>query len=130
MYVEKKSELLAAILSALFPGVGQIYNGRIMRGLVFIVLGGIFAALMVVIIGFILYPLFWIYNVLDAYKTAKLINAQAMETMQRVQTNQGAVKETTIIKEREIVKIPCPYCNQLVDVTADKCPNCGAKTTR
>jgi hypothetical protein len=45
-----------------------------------------------------------------------------------ISTNQTPVREVTII--REIVKIPCYYCNQLVDITVDKCPNCGAKNTR
>lgn len=31
-----------------------------------------------------------------------------------------------IIKEREIVSIPCPYCGTLVSLTERKCPNCGA----
>jgi len=37
----------------------------------------------------------------------------------------------TIVKEREIikeiVKIRCPYCNNLYDEKYDKCPNCGGK---
>ncbi len=44
-----------------------------------------------------------------------------------IPTNQPPVKEVTIIKE--IVKIPCSYCSQLFDITADKCPNCSAKNT-
>ncbi len=28
------------------------------------------------LIGFILYPLFWAYNIYDAYKTAERINAE------------------------------------------------------
>jgi hypothetical protein len=32
----------------------------------------------------------------------------------------------TIIREREIVTMPCPYCKTLVSVTERKCPNCGA----
>lgn len=31
-----------------------------------------------------------------------------------------------IIKEREVVSLPCPYCRTLVNVTERKCPNCGA----
>jgi len=38
---------------------------------------------------------------------------------------------STVIKEREIireiVKIRCPYCNNLYDETEDKCPNCGGR---
>jgi len=35
------------------------------------------------------------------------------------------VKEREII--REIVKIRCPYCNNLYDEKYDKCPHCGGK---
>jgi hypothetical protein len=36
------------------------------------------------------------------------------------------INRETIIKEREIVTIPCPYCRTLVSITERKCPNCGA----
>ena len=35
--------------------------------------------------------------------------------------------KTVIIKEREIVKIRCPYCHGLHDESYDKCPHCGGK---
>lgn len=41
--------------------------------------------------------------------------------------NQPTIKEREII--REIIKIRCPYCGNLYDETADKCPNCGAGKT-
>ena len=31
-----------------------------------------------------------------------------------------------IIREREIVRVPCQYCGNLVDVTTIRCPYCGA----
>jgi len=34
--------------------------------------------------------------------------------------------ERIIIREREIVRFPCQYCAQLVDVGTVKCPYCGA----
>lgn len=71
---EKKSSGLAAIASFLIPGLGQIYNGQIGKGIMFMIIGIIFALLMFVLIGFILLPLFWIYNIYDAYKTAEKIN--------------------------------------------------------
>jgi len=37
----------------------------------------------------------------------------------------AVVKEREII--REIVKIRCPYCNNLYDEKYDKCPHCGGK---
>ncbi len=72
---EHKNEGLAAVLSFLFTGLGQIYNGQIGKGLVFVLLGIVFAVSIIVLIGLILYPVFWIYNIYDAYNTAKKINA-------------------------------------------------------
>ena len=44
---------------------------------------------------------------------------------------QSTEEGTTVVKEREIireiVKIRCPYCNNLYDEKYDKCPHCGGK---
>ena len=72
---ERKSEGLAAVLSFLFVGLGQIYNGQIGKGILFIIVGVVAVLSMLILIGFLLYPLFWIYNIYDAYSTAKGINA-------------------------------------------------------
>ena len=77
---ERKSEGLAAVLSFLFVGLGQIYNGQIGKGLLFIVVGVVAVLSMLILIGFLLYPLFWIYNIYDAYSTAKEINAGTIRT--------------------------------------------------
>ncbi len=37
------------------------------------------------------------------------------------------VREKEIV--REIVKIRCPYCNNLYEEKYDKCPHCGGKRT-
>jgi TM2 domain-containing membrane protein YozV len=71
---DKKSSGIAAIASFFIPGLGQIYNGQIGKGIMYIIIGIIFALLMIVLIGFILYPLFWAYNIYDAYTTAEKIN--------------------------------------------------------
>ncbi|MFZ3059684.1 MAG: zinc-ribbon domain-containing protein [Candidatus Methanoperedens sp.] len=73
--IEKKSSGIAAIASFFVPGLGQIYNGEIGKGIMYIIIGIVFALMMFVLIGFILYPLFWIYNIYDAYSTAEKINA-------------------------------------------------------
>ena len=77
---ERKSEGIAAVLSFLFVGLGQIYNGQIGKGFLFIIIGVICLFTIIILIGFILYPLFWIYNIYDAYNTAKKINAGLIET--------------------------------------------------
>lgn len=70
----EKNPGVAAVLSFLFVGLGQIYNGQIGKGLVFIVVQIINIFLIFVVIGFITYPLFWIFGIYDAYDTAKKIN--------------------------------------------------------
>ena len=36
------------------------------------------------------------------------------------------VVERQVIKEKEVIKVKCPYCGALVDQGVEKCPNCGA----
>jgi TM2 domain-containing membrane protein YozV len=78
-----KSPRLAAFLSFLFTGLGQIYNGEVGKGVAF------FAA--AVVLGWSLYAthfltgiilfVFWIYNIWDAYGTAGTINEYASPLM-------------------------------------------------
>ncbi len=63
-------------MSFLLPGLGQIYNGEIMKGLILIIIDAINAALMFVLIGFVTHAITVIYAVYDAYKTAERINAR------------------------------------------------------
>ncbi|WP_078592471.1 hypothetical protein [Evansella clarkii] len=72
-----KSPGVAAVLSALFTGIGQIYNGQIFKGIFFIIIQAINGLLMYVLIGFITYPIFWIYGMIDAYRSAEKINRRA-----------------------------------------------------
>jgi len=47
--------------------------------------------------------------------------------LKEITSNAGwPVDRTVIIKEKEIVKIRCPYCGNLYDGSLDKCPHCGA----
>jgi TM2 domain-containing membrane protein YozV len=69
-----KSPGVAAVLSFFVTGLGQIYNGQIAKGLVFIGISLVNIMLMFVLIGFITAPLFWIYAIYDAYRTAERFN--------------------------------------------------------
>lgn len=51
----RKNPGAAVVLSFFIPGLGQIYNGQIMKGIVFIILASIFGFLTVVLIGYVLY---------------------------------------------------------------------------
>ena len=72
-----KNPGIAAVLSFFWTGVGQIYNGQIMKGLILIVVQMINAALMFVLIGFITFPLVWIWGIYDAYKEADKMNKRS-----------------------------------------------------
>lgn len=52
-----RNPIVAAILSVIVAGLGQIYNGQIGKGVVFIVLQLINTALTVVLIGWVLMPI-------------------------------------------------------------------------
>jgi len=70
-----KNPGLAAILSFFFTGLGQIYNGQIGKGILFIIIQIINIVLMFVLIGVLTYFIVWIWGMFDAYKTAEKINA-------------------------------------------------------
>jgi len=72
----QKSPGVATVLSFFFMGLGQIYNGQIGKGIMFIILYAISIALMFVIVGFITTPILWIWGLVDANKSAKKINEE------------------------------------------------------
>ena len=63
-------------MSFFFMGLGQIYNGQIGKGLIFMILYTISVALMFVIVGFVTTPILWIWGIVDANKSAKKINEE------------------------------------------------------
>lgn len=74
VYSEEKSmrsPIIAAILSLIVAGLGQIYNGQIGKGVLFIVMQLINGALTAVLIGWILLPIVGLWAMIDAYLTAK-----------------------------------------------------------
>lgn len=70
-----KSPGLAAVLSFFVCGLGQIYNGQILKGLIFLVAYGISWLMMWIVIGFITTPILWIWGIVDAYRVAQKVNA-------------------------------------------------------
>lgn len=71
-----KNPAIATVLSFFFMGLGQIYNGQIGKGVLFVVLYGISLALTWIIIGFITTPILWIWGMVDANNSAKRINQE------------------------------------------------------
>lgn len=82
-YINPKSEfpkqlkvpLISLILSSLFPGLGQIYNGdSLIKGLAFF-FGSILGSFLFLIPGLII----WVYGMYDAYSVADKINRREIE---------------------------------------------------
>lgn len=73
--VDTKRPFLAAFLS-LMPGMGNVYNGLYLRGVIFFLIAvsliGV-AARGYPLVGFAI-AFFWLFNVIDAYRQATLIN--------------------------------------------------------
>ena len=81
MAIETKSAALATVLSLIFPGIGQLYTGRIGKGIALIIASIISIALFLAFIGFVMYFFIWIYGMIDAYNGANRINAMAGSTV-------------------------------------------------
>ena len=69
-----KNPGLAAVLSFFYMGLGQIYNGQILKGIAFFITYSISWLLIWFFIGFLTTPILWIYGIYDAYKSAEKIN--------------------------------------------------------
>lgn len=67
---EGGNPFIAALLSAVFPGLGQIYNRELEKGLVVIVASFLSGLLVLAFVGILLFPIVWIYAVWDAYTVA------------------------------------------------------------
>jgi TM2 domain-containing membrane protein YozV len=69
-----KNPILAAFLSFLLPGLGQVYVGKTLFGLGLIVLTFIISTLAIFLISFfgiIIYIIVWLYAIYDAYMSAQ-----------------------------------------------------------
>lgn len=69
--VRGKDPGLAAVISIIAPGLGQIYNEQFVKGIIVFVAMIVSVLLIGAGIGLLLAPLVFGYAVYDAYKTAK-----------------------------------------------------------
>lgn len=72
--VVHKNVFVAAVLSFIFPGLGQLYNNQTHKGIILIIGYIISLILSLVLIGVILAILIWIFGMYDAFTSAKAIN--------------------------------------------------------
>lgn len=69
-----KSPGLALLASFLVPGLGQVVNGEIGKGIVFLVAYLVAIVSVVLVIGFVLVPALWVWAMVDAYRSARSWN--------------------------------------------------------
>ncbi|WP_458405433.1 zinc-ribbon domain-containing protein [Methanobrevibacter sp.] len=70
----QKSAGLAAVLSFLIIGLGQVYLGLTKKGIILFLLAIVSGFLMFILVGFVLWLLIWAYSVYDAYNSAEKMN--------------------------------------------------------
>ena len=67
--VEKKEVYgVPALLSLFIPGLGQIVKGQVAKGILIMIASFVAVLLCLVLIGFVLYPIIWIWSIYDAYQ--------------------------------------------------------------
>ena len=71
---QNKNILLAVILSVLLPGLGQIYLGLDHKGAIFLIAYVISAILILLIIGFLLCFVIWIWALIDTIQSTNALN--------------------------------------------------------
>lgn len=69
-----RNENISAVLSFLIPGLGQVYNGELGKGIFIFLVASLSVVLMALLIGFIMYPIVWVWGIYDAHQSAKRLN--------------------------------------------------------
>jgi TM2 domain-containing membrane protein YozV len=65
-----RSPILAAMLSLILSGLGQIYNGQVTKGVPLIAAQMVNAALTAILIGWVLMPIVSTWTLVEKYETA------------------------------------------------------------
>jgi TM2 domain-containing membrane protein YozV len=69
-----KQPVISLVLSFVFCGLGQIYNGEVGKGVGFMVAWLVSVVLCFLLIGLFLLPVIFIWNLVDAYQGAERFN--------------------------------------------------------
>lgn len=72
---DQKNSGMAAVLSFIWTGIGQVYNGQIGKGIAMALIQLIFVILSFAVIGIPFMLVMWVWGIYDAYQTAERINS-------------------------------------------------------
>ena len=76
LQVAPKSPGLALLASFFLPGLGQLVNGQAAKGILVFVMWVLSLASILVLVGFLLAPVVWVWSMVDAYSDARRWNAR------------------------------------------------------
>ncbi|UVE51740.1 zinc ribbon domain-containing protein [Haloferax larsenii] len=98
--LEGGNPFVAGLLSAIFPGLGQLYNRELERALAFAV--GIIIATFstLAFVGFLLVPVVWLFAIYDAYTRAEL-RAEERRAEEREEAPDEGGEESAALAESE-----------------------------
>lgn len=93
----EKNVRISAILSIIIPGLGQIYNGEVLRGILYIILIGSSGIIAMILFedlrGMIIYVIIEIIFVIDAYRMAVNINRSLVKQDRVPKKNVNSVQK-------------------------------------
>jgi len=94
---KEKNVRISAILSIIIPGLGQIYNGEVLRGILYIILIGSSGIIAMILFedlrGMIIYVIIEIIFVIDAYRMAVNINRSLVKQDRVPKKNVNSVQK-------------------------------------
>jgi TM2 domain-containing membrane protein YozV len=71
-----KDSRLSLVLSFLFPGLGQIYNGDTEKGILFVLSGAVSCVIALLFLGgLVAGSAVWVWSMFDAYMVAERTNS-------------------------------------------------------
>lgn len=73
----RKDPGMALVMSMVVPGLGQMYNGEMIKGFIILFFSVVFmVGAFAIILPIIICILIWLFGMFDAYNRAKEINAE------------------------------------------------------
>ena len=81
--VPMKNAGLAALIALIIPGAGHIYDGKVEEGILFLIISVVLWVIgILTLVGLILVPIFYIWQIFDAYSKANQYNMAVQQTGQ------------------------------------------------